>query len=32
TDPYGTGKDVLMVAGADRDATRAAAERLISKL
>jgi hypothetical protein len=32
SDPYGTGKDVLMVAGADRDATRAAAERLISKL
>ncbi|KYK33932.1 MAG: S-layer protein [Theionarchaea archaeon] len=32
TDPYGTGKDVLMVAGADRDATRLAAERLISKL
>ncbi len=32
TDPYGTGKDALMVAGADRDATRAAAERLISKL
>jgi hypothetical protein len=32
TDPYGTGKDVLMVAGADRDATRATAERLISKL
>ncbi|MGD2250667.1 MAG: S-layer protein [Candidatus Methanofastidiosia archaeon] len=32
TDPYGTGKDVLMVAGADRDATRAAAEQLISKL
>jgi hypothetical protein len=32
TDPYGTGKNALMVAGADRDATRAAAERLISKL
>ncbi len=32
TDPYGTGKDVLMVAGADRDATREAAERLISEL
>jgi hypothetical protein len=32
TDPYGTGKDALMVAGADRDATRDAAERLISKL
>jgi len=32
TNPYGTGKSVLIVAGADRDKTRYAAEQLIAAL
>ncbi|MFQ6088600.1 MAG: S-layer protein [Candidatus Methanofastidiosia archaeon] len=32
TNPYGTGKDVLVVAGADREATRLAAEQLVANL